>query len=377
MATHASVSSSIEADSAPTDDTVRHHRREEEQYRRRHRRALVRDLDRPGIEQVAQQCQEPSVPELLRLCEGDGPLSADDLRRIGRGLANSAAARAACTQTGDWRRRLQAIVDRLTGDDPECQLEAAVCITNLAAGPVTTELTGVVGGYLVTLCGSSSHRLQEQCVWALGNLAASGAPVCALLAAQGLPAAAVSCLKSVQGAVREAAAAALAVFLTHAGAGDTGALPAELLPLLSPLLSLDSPGACFCLSAAAASPAADSLLAAAPTELLSSVSDLLLRAAVTADPSQTELRCLTHLLRALTHLVLTPGAAAVALRQPCAVRLLSALLRHRRRHVRRETLILVANLLSEERGEEAKMAAEEAGLPARLAPLLEEAYRMI
>ena len=48
----------------------------------------------------------------------------------------------------------------LSGDDPECQLEAAVCITNLAVGAVSVELAGVVGGYLVTLCGSSSSLLQ-------------------------------------------------------------------------------------------------------------------------------------------------------------------------------------------------------------------------
>ena len=46
------------------------------------------------------------------------------------------------------------------GDDPASQLEAAACITNLAAGAVSPQLTGLVGGYLVTLSASGSHLLQ-------------------------------------------------------------------------------------------------------------------------------------------------------------------------------------------------------------------------
>ena len=42
----------------PGEDRGHHQRRrEEEQCRRRHRRALARDADRPGIAEVAQQCQ--------------------------------------------------------------------------------------------------------------------------------------------------------------------------------------------------------------------------------------------------------------------------------------------------------------------------------
>ena len=39
--------------------------------------------------------------------------------------------------------------------------------------------------------------------------------------------------------------------------------------------------------------------------------------------------------------------------------------------------MLVANLLDRERGEEAARVVEEVGLPGRLAPLLEQAYRVV
>ena len=49
-----------------------------------------------------------------------------------------------------------------SGGDPECQLEAAACVTNLSVGPAaqTQPVAGLVGGYLVTLSASASHVLQ-------------------------------------------------------------------------------------------------------------------------------------------------------------------------------------------------------------------------
>ncbi|XP_037088819.1 uncharacterized protein LOC119109317 [Pollicipes pollicipes] len=227
--------------SAGMEDRARQRRRLEGESRRRHRRAAALDLDRPGVAEVAQQGLVPSVSELLTLSGPDGPpLTPDTLRRIGRGLAQSAAARAAWTAAPDGRRRLQRLLAPLTGDDPDAQLEAAACLTNVAAGPVSLEVAQMVGSYLVTLSASASPLLQDQCIWALGNMAASGTETCALLAAQGMTAAAISCLKSIHKVVRESAAAAIAVFLTHASEESASRLAPDLLPLLSQLLALDT-----------------------------------------------------------------------------------------------------------------------------------------
>lgn len=59
------------------------------------------------------------------------------------------------------------------GNDPEQQLEAAWCLTNLAAG--TDDHTNAVikcaAPYLITYLSSGNSSLQDQCAWAIGNLA--------------------------------------------------------------------------------------------------------------------------------------------------------------------------------------------------------------
>ncbi|KAJ2352517.1 hypothetical protein GGF43_003735, partial [Coemansia sp. RSA 2618] len=64
----------------------------------------------------------------------------------------------------------------LNGTDGEEKLQSLWCLTNIAAGEAQmAERALAVAPYLLSLMGSDSVELQNQAIWALGNLAAEGA----------------------------------------------------------------------------------------------------------------------------------------------------------------------------------------------------------
>lgn len=93
---------------------------------------------------------------------------------------------------------LPPLVENLTGQDPDKQLEAAACFINLACGPheTTYKIAEAVGVYLIVYVQSSCYLLQDLCAWALGNIA-NDCEVCFnLVKAQGLLPAVVDLLQS-------------------------------------------------------------------------------------------------------------------------------------------------------------------------------------
>ncbi|XP_048252458.1 importin subunit alpha-9-like [Haliotis rufescens] len=82
---------------------------------------------------------------------------------------------------------LQCLVGLLTGSDADLQLEAAWCLTNIAAGTHdhAMAVTKTAAPYLITYLGSSNHLLTDQCAWALGNLAGDSKQIREILQAQG------------------------------------------------------------------------------------------------------------------------------------------------------------------------------------------------
>ncbi|CAG8602221.1 6447_t:CDS:10, partial [Diversispora eburnea] len=75
----------------------------------------------------------------------------------------------------------------LSGIDPEEQLQATWCITNIAAGP--KELCHkalVIVPYLISFLDGENIPLQDQAAWAIGNIAVEGAEYRNLLRANGV-----------------------------------------------------------------------------------------------------------------------------------------------------------------------------------------------
>ncbi|WAR03916.1 IMA1A-like protein, partial [Mya arenaria] len=106
---------------------------------------------------------------------------------------------------------LQSVVGLLTGNDADLQLEAAWCLTNISAGTSEHALAvaKMAAPYLITYLGSSNNALQDQCAWALGNIAGDSAECRNLLHAQGIVAPIVNLLKSPVPAVVQSAAFAI------------------------------------------------------------------------------------------------------------------------------------------------------------------------
>ena len=80
------------------------------------------------------------------------------------------------------------LIGFLTGNDSDLKLEAAWCITNIAASDHEhAELVAKnAAPYLITYLKDGSVLLQDQSAWALGNIAADSPEIRQLLKAQGI-----------------------------------------------------------------------------------------------------------------------------------------------------------------------------------------------
>ena len=83
---------------------------------------------------------------------------------------------------------LRAMIGHLTGRHSQLQLEAAWCITNMAAGSHedTMVVTKAAAPYLITFLSGSNVLLQDQCAWALGNMSGDSLECREILIAQGI-----------------------------------------------------------------------------------------------------------------------------------------------------------------------------------------------
>lgn len=94
------------------------------------------------------------------------------------------------------------VVDRLVAsllrNDTAIQLEAAACITNIACGnhKATSRVVRAAGPYLITFLNGGNPFLQDQCAWALGNMASDCGQCSERLRAMGLCYAMVKALET-------------------------------------------------------------------------------------------------------------------------------------------------------------------------------------
>ena len=93
---------------------------------------------------------------------------------------------------------LQRLISEFSGKNPDHQLAAACCLTNLATGAhkVTYRIAKEAGIYLISYLNSSSVYLQEQCLWTIGNIAADCEDCCKVLQSQGFLTVALSLLSN-------------------------------------------------------------------------------------------------------------------------------------------------------------------------------------
>ncbi|XP_046840163.1 importin subunit alpha-9-like isoform X2 [Xenia sp. Carnegie-2017] len=68
---------------------------------------------------------------------------------------------------------IEVLVKHLTGKEVQLQVEAAWCLTNLAASTHkhAVQIAKICGAYLITYLQSSNVILQDLCAWTVGNLA--------------------------------------------------------------------------------------------------------------------------------------------------------------------------------------------------------------
>ncbi|KAH3894055.1 uncharacterized protein LOC127861681 [Dreissena polymorpha] len=135
---------------------------------------------------------------------------------------------------------LQCIVGLLTGNDVELQHEAAWCLTNISAGNTDHALSVAKSAapYLITYLSSNNPLMQDQCAWALGNLAGDSPECRTMMQAQGAVVPLVTLLQSPVPAVVQSAAFALSNIARDSPDVTRELVTAGLVPMLVPYISL-------------------------------------------------------------------------------------------------------------------------------------------
>ncbi|XP_072024541.1 uncharacterized protein [Amphiura filiformis] len=134
---------------------------------------------------------------------------------------------------------LRCLVGLLSGTDPALQLEAAWCVTNLSASIHEHCLLALkhAAPYLITYLSGQNAVLQDQCCWALGNIAGDGPECRDTLLTQGALQPMVNLLESPVTSVVQSAAFALSNLARGPGANTKLLIDAAIAPKLLHLLS--------------------------------------------------------------------------------------------------------------------------------------------
>eukprot|EP01029_Cantina_marsupialis_P017136 TRINITY_DN384_c1_g1_i1.p1 TRINITY_DN384_c1_g1~~TRINITY_DN384_c1_g1_i1.p1 ORF type:complete len:540 (+),score=131.60 TRINITY_DN384_c1_g1_i1:269-1888(+) len=139
--------------------------------RQRQRDRLFQSKRRCFISNEGQtEWNESELTEAINVIVANPDDSVDCLRVIRRHLC-SEEDNGQIEIIGSISGAIQSICQNLQSIDPERQLEAAWCITNLAFGSaeIVKQLVPVIP-QLVTLLSTADPVIQEQCCWALGNI---------------------------------------------------------------------------------------------------------------------------------------------------------------------------------------------------------------
>ncbi|RDD44755.1 Importin subunit alpha-1 [Trichoplax sp. H2] len=109
---------------------------------------------------------------------------------------------------------LQSLIGILTQSDSDLQEHAAWCITNICTGnhKQTLQVTRLAAPYCITYLSGQNLAMQDQCAWAIGNMAGDGKKSRKLLVKQGVTKPLVSLLNATSENVIQSAAFALSNF---------------------------------------------------------------------------------------------------------------------------------------------------------------------
>ncbi|XP_052798638.1 importin subunit alpha-8-like [Mya arenaria] len=246
---------------------------------------------------------------------------------------------------------LQSVVGLLTGNDADLQLEAAWCLTNISAGTSEHALAvaKMAAPYLITYLGSSNNALQDQCAWALGNIAGDSAECRNLLHAQGIVAPIVNLLKSPVPAVVQSAAFAISNIARESPAVTRELVGAGILGILPQYMNLGK-GNRDTLTEIAwtltyLSTTGEHVPAMIENGLLTSTVDLLVKLANEGDKSYP---IVTPLLRCLGNVCSGPDEyTEQALENPRLLHTLGVYLDSTVKYVVKETLWVLSNIVGE------------------------------
>ncbi|XP_029643358.1 importin subunit alpha-9-like [Octopus sinensis] len=189
-------------------DELRHRRREDEIVIRKEKRDWILNSKRFRYDEPTDEISEQEViaatQDLLKGCDK----CIEKLQLLRRAFSQGSLYIDAFFSVENV---LPCLVGLFTGPDPDVQLEAAWCLTNLSAGMhhYTTAIVKIAAPYLITYLSSNNHFLQDQSAWAVGNLAGDSKECQDLLHTQGAVSPLINLLQSPVPSVVQSASFAL------------------------------------------------------------------------------------------------------------------------------------------------------------------------
>ncbi|KAK7487913.1 hypothetical protein BaRGS_00020814 [Batillaria attramentaria] len=244
---------------------------------------------------------------------------------------------------------LQCLVGILTGSNIDHQLQAAWCLTNAATGRPEHVLavTKSAAPYFITYTSGSSPLLQDQCAWALGNIAGDSIECRRILFSQGCMPPLIKLLQSPVPSCVQSAAFAIANLIRDLpdiadNAVESGILP----PLLQLLQTADTPPELLCEVSwvlTYLTNSHDHITKMVTMGFLTTVVDIIVHIAMT--DSVREGQVVTPLLRALGNICSGPDDYSMtACENPRLMPALLRLLESSVVHVAKETLWVLSNM---------------------------------
>ncbi|ELU07006.1 hypothetical protein CAPTEDRAFT_224969 [Capitella teleta] len=242
---------------------------------------------------------------------------------------------------------MAALVGILTRSDSDLQLDAAWCLTNIAAGLETHESTVLThaGPYLVTYLSSGNPPLQDQCAWAIGNIAGGDTKHRDILRDQGAIQALINLLQSSTKNVVKSAAFALSNIAKDKEKCktlvDEGVLPALVTHLKVSEDNMDVLAECaWVLTYIGATGEHEAALISGG--ILSALADI---AVDVVAKDKDNFNVLTPVLRCLGNICSRPDDAPLkACENKQLMPTVAKLLDSTHRHIRKETLWALSNL---------------------------------